>query len=102
MSNKTTRIAIIKKEDCKPEKCNFECGLICPINKQKKECIKLVDLVDIEDISNSNKINITNISNSKKKIAKINEDFCIGCGLCTKENTGCPFNAVMSVNVPTE
>lgn len=88
MSSKTIRIAVINKDKCKPNKCNFECGLICPINRQKKECVKLIDIEDM--------------GLAKKKIAKINEDFCIGCGLCAKENTGCPFGAVMIVNVPTE
>lgn len=91
MSNKKSdRIAIIIKEKCKPNKCNFECGLICPINRQRKECVKIVDIEDI------------NKTGSMKKIAKINEDFCIGCGMCTKDQVGCPFGAVMIVNVPTE
>lgn len=92
MSSKLTRIAIIDKEKCKPTKCNFECGLICPQNRQGKNC---VELVDIEDIT---------ISSSNKKIAKINESICIGCGLCAKppQNRGCPFGAVMIVNIPTE
>lgn len=90
MSSKLTRIAIIDKEKCKPTKCNFECGLICPQNRQGRKC---VELVDIEDMSTSN-----------KKIAKINESLCIGCGLCAKppQNRGCPFGAVMIVNIPTE
>lgn len=90
MSNKSAkseRIAVIIKEKCKPNKCNFECGLICPVNRQKKECVKIVDIEDM---------------GTTKKLAKINEDFCIGCGMCTKEQTGCPFGAVMIVNVPTE
>lgn len=84
--NKLNRIAIINKEKCKPSKCSFECGLICPSNRQGKECIKIVDIEDI------------------KKVANVNEDFCIGCGLCTNDpkNGGCPFGAVMIVNVPTE
>ena len=96
MSNKLTRIAVINKDKCKPNKCNFECGLVCPVNRQKKECIKLVDIEDISaTVINRN----TSVG---KRIAKINEDFCIGCGLCAKENTGCLFGAVMIVNVPTE
>lgn len=93
MSSKLTRIAIIDKEKCKPTKCNFECGLICPQNRQGKNC---VELVDIEDMT----ITIS----SAKKIAKINESICIGCGLCAKppQNRGCPFGAVMIVNIPTE
>lgn len=86
--SKLTRIAIINNEKCKPTKCNFECGLICPQNKQGKTC---VELIDIEDI------------NMTKKTAKINESICIGCGLCTKpEKRGCPFGAITIVNVPTE
>lgn len=88
MSKKNTRIAVINKDKCKPNKCNFECGLICPVNRQKKECIKIIDIEDI----------------SKKRIASIVEDACIGCGLCTKPASqgGCPFGAVSIVNVPTE
>lgn len=87
--SKLTRIAIIDKEKCKPTKCNFECGLICPQNRQGRKC---VELVDIEDISAT-----------PKKIAKINESLCIGCGLCAKsQSKGCPFGAVMIVNIPTE
>lgn len=91
-SDKLSRIAIINKEKCKPSKCNFECGMICPINRQKKECITLID---IEDMAHNKQ---------SKKIAKINEVSCIGCGLCAKEQEhgGCPFNAVMIVNIPTE
>lgn len=92
MSSKLTRIAIIDKEKCKPTKCNFECGLICPQNRQGKQCVELVDIEDIPTVP------------SGKKIAKINESICIGCGLCAKppQNRGCPFGAVMIVNIPTE
>lgn len=91
MSKKNTRIAIIDKNKCKPLKCNFECGKICPVNKQKKECIKIVD---IEDTA---KLSINGIA-KKKQIASIVEDACIGCGLCVKE---CPFDAIKIVNIPT-
>jgi translation initiation factor RLI1 len=49
------RIAIIDNNKCRPSKCNFECGLICPINRQQKECVKLVD---IEDMTTGNKKNM--------------------------------------------
>jgi ATP-binding cassette subfamily E protein 1 len=93
MTSKLTRIAIIDKDKCKPTKCNFECGLICPQNRQGKKCIELVDIEDT----------ITTASSSRKT-AKINESICIGCGLCAKppQNRGCPFGAVMIVNIPTE
>jgi ATP-binding cassette subfamily E protein 1 len=97
MSKKNVRIAVINKDKCKPTKCNFECGLICPVNRQGKECISLSD---IEDINKSVPI----ITTGKKKIASIVESACIGCGLCAKapEHGGCPFGAITIVNVPTE
>jgi len=84
------KLAIINKDKCKPTKCNFECGLICPINKQDKEC---VNIVDIEDAMGN-----------KKKFATISEVLCIGCKLCTNssEHGGCPFGAVMIVKIPSE
>lgn len=90
--SKLSRIAVINKDKCKPSKCNFECGLICPINKNKKEC---VSIVDIEDLGKQKKT---------RKIAQIVEEACIGCGFCAKpaENSGCPFGAVAIVNVPTQ
>ncbi|NBX76454.1 MAG: ATP-binding cassette domain-containing protein, partial [Proteobacteria bacterium] len=74
-------------DKCRPNKCNFECGLICPVNRQKKECVRIIDIED---------------TTVKKKIASIVEDACIGCGLCAKPVGGCPFGAVSIVNVPTE
>lgn len=84
--SKLNRVAIINKDKCKPHKCNFECGLVCPVNKQGKQCIKLEDIEDM---------------GAKKKIAVISEANCTGCTLCTKTR-GCPFDAIMIVNIPTE
>jgi ATP-binding cassette subfamily E protein 1 len=86
MTGKLKRVAIINKNKCKPNKCNFECGLVCPVNRQGKQCI---GLVDVEDLG------------VKKKLAVISEANCTGCTLCTKTK-GCPFNAIMIVNIPTD
>jgi ATP-binding cassette subfamily E protein 1 len=80
-----TKIAIINAERCKPDKCNFECGLICPPNRQKKECIRIVDIEDL--------------LGKKKRIAQIVEDECIGCGLCSR---ACPHSALILVQIPSE
>jgi|ETN01SMinimDraft_4_1059930.scaffolds.fasta_scaffold08073_3 ATP-binding cassette subfamily E protein 1 len=70
------RIAILKKEDCHPEKCgNYLCERICPVNRTGKECI-----VQGED-----------------RKAFINTELCTGCGICPKK---CPFDAITIVNLP--
>ena len=49
--SKLTRIAIINKDKCKPNKCRFECGLICPVNRTGKECIKIIkSKINLEEI----------------------------------------------------
>jgi ATP-binding cassette, sub-family E, member 1 len=71
------RIAIIKKEKCNPDECgDFLCKRVCPVNRQGKDCI------------------ITNSINGK---AKIDEELCIGCGICTAK---CPFKAIDIINLP--
>ena len=70
------RIAIIDEGRCKPKRCKLECKKSCPINKVGKLCIE-VEPTD--------------------KIAKISENLCIGCGLCSKK---CPFDAIKIINLP--
>jgi ATP-binding cassette subfamily E protein 1 len=78
------RIAIIDNLKCKPTKCNFECGLSCPSNRQGKLCIQVVDIEDMGVVS---------------KKAKISSNLCIGCNICVKK---CPFDAVSIINLPEE
>lgn len=73
------RIAVVEREYCKPSKCNLECIRFCPINRTKKK--KAVELSE------------------DGKRAIINEEVCIGCGICIKK---CPFNAISIVNLPDE
>ena len=70
------RLAVINRQLCKPEKCSQECVAVCPINRAGKKC----SWVDPE----INK-------------ARIDEDLCIGCGLCVKR---CPYHAIDVVNTP--
>ncbi|MFC1728392.1 4Fe-4S binding protein [Nanoarchaeota archaeon] len=67
------RIAIIDKIKCKNGvDCPFICSGVCPVNRSGKECI-----VQGEDT---------------KPI--INEEICVGCGICPKK---CPHEAINSI-----
>jgi ATP-binding cassette subfamily E protein 1 len=69
------RIAVINRKYCKPEECGFLCMKVCPINKTKKKCIEYDGQIII------------------------NEELCIGCGICVKK---CPYNAISIINLPDE
>ncbi|MHB1910283.1 MAG: ribosome biogenesis/translation initiation ATPase RLI [Nitrososphaerales archaeon] len=71
-----TRLAIIDKDLCKPQKCRQECRKGCPVVQMGKLCIEV---------------------KPSDSIAKISEELCIGCGSCVKK---CPFGAIKIVNLP--
>ncbi len=70
-----TRVAIVDKELCQFKKCRYACMSACPINRSGKPCIE----------------------KGEDGFPVINEDLCIGCGLCVKH---CDFNAIKIVNLP--
>jgi ATP-binding cassette, sub-family E, member 1 len=76
MSDKLTRVAIIKDDKCKPKKCRQECKRSCPVVRLGKECIEVTPT---------------------SKLAYISEELCIGCGICVKK---CPFEAISIINLP--
>mmetsp|Transcript_32897 Transcript_32897/g.31364 ORF Transcript_32897/g.31364 Transcript_32897/m.31364 type:complete len:627 (+) Transcript_32897:60-1940(+) len=76
MSDKLTRIALIKDDKCKPKKCRQECKRSCPVVRLGKECIEV---------------------SPTSKLAFISEELCIGCGICVKK---CPFEAINIINLP--
>ena len=76
MSDKLTRIALIKEDKCKPKKCRQECKRSCPVVRLGKECIEV---------------------SPNSKLAFISEELCIGCGICVKK---CPFEAINIINLP--
>jgi ATP-binding cassette subfamily E protein 1 len=69
------RLAVIKKEKCKPDLCGWLCMKQCPINMTDSDCI-------YEDTD---------------KKAGIDEILCTGCGICPKI---CPFDAISIINLP--
>jgi len=73
------RIAIVKKRDCNPVGCgDYVCAKVCPINRKGEECIK---------------------ADPVHKKAMIDEELCIGCGICPNR---CPFDAIEIINLPEE
>lgn len=71
-----TRIAVIDRELCKPKKCNYLCIRVCPKNRSGEDCITIEEAT---------------------KFPVIDEDVCIGCGICPHK---CPFKAIKIVNLP--
>lgn len=71
-----SRLAIIKKEKCKPDLCGWACKRVCPINMTGADCI---------------------YENPINKKATIDEILCSGCGICPK---ACPFDAITIINLP--
>jgi len=73
-----TRIAVIDRELCKPKKCNYLCMRVCPKNRSGEDCITIEEAT---------------------KFPVIDENICIGCGICPHK---CPFGAIKIVNLPEQ
>ncbi|MEM7825501.1 MAG: ribosome biogenesis/translation initiation ATPase RLI [Candidatus Aenigmatarchaeota archaeon] len=72
------RIAVVEKELCKPKKCSYQCIKVCPKNRAGEECIV------------------------EEEFPRIDENICIGCGLCVKACEKAGFKALSIVNLPKE
>jgi len=76
-----TRIAVIDRELCKKKKCGYICEKVCPKNRAKEDCITI---------------------DEETGYPRINENICIGCGLCIKACDKTGFRAITIVNLPAE
>jgi len=74
-----TRIASINRELCKKDKCGYLCKKVCPINRTGEECI---------------------VVDEKTEFPIIDEELCIGCGLCVSKCDKAGYKAVHVVNLP--
>ncbi len=72
------RIAAVETEQCRPEKCDNLCIRVCPVERTKPETI---------------------VIDKTTGKAKIDENLCIGCGICVNK---CPFSAISVLNLPDE
>ncbi len=72
-----TRIAVLRRSDCNPIKCDNLCIKLCPLNRAGAECIKTGE--------------------GGKPL--IDEVICTGCGICSNR---CPFDAISIINLPEE
>lgn len=73
---KPKRIAIVDTDRCRPDKCKYTCFNVCPPQRAGTEVFTI---------------------NEETKYPEINEELCIGCGICVKY---CPFKALIIVNLP--
>ncbi|MEM1967588.1 MAG: ribosome biogenesis/translation initiation ATPase RLI [Nitrososphaerota archaeon] len=71
------RVAVIDLDHCQPTKCGTPCIAFCPPVRNKIEAIKM----------------------GENGFPVINEELCIGCGICIAK---CPFEAISIVNLPSE
>lgn len=73
-----SRIAVLEKDLCTKERCGYLCEKCCPINRMSKECV---------------------IKEKDTGLPIINEELCIGCGICVKK---CPGHAIKIINLKEE
>lgn len=69
------RVAVIDYDSCQPDKCNYLCERVCPVNRQGKNCI---------------------VTDEETQKPIISEELCTACGICPHK---CPFKAISIINL---
>ncbi len=69
------RIAVVQRDRCNPNLCNYECMNFCPIYRNNQDIFSL----------------------DERGKPVISEELCIGCGICVHK---CPSGAIKIINLP--
>ena len=69
------RVVVVDRDLCNFKKCQYPCMKVCPKNRSGEKCISI----------------------GADKFPEVDEDICIGCGLCVKK---CDFAALNVINLP--
>lgn len=77
-SGRSSRIAVVTEDRCRPSKCGQQCRKRCPVNATGRQCIEVTP---------------------SSRVSLISEELCIGCGICVKV---CPFDAIQIINLPSD
>lgn len=78
------RIAVIDYDLCNPKACDFLCVRLCPRNRAGDKCLSQAERTE---------------GTSKRIVPEIDENLCIGCGICSHK---CPYGAISVVNLPEQ